>query len=214
MLLPVHGRDSNTVTTINSVKIKLSEKVDLSKFLREIVLAVILYTHFTPDIIVDIFRRYTPLHEMRSVWNVGICSSCIDKILLSHFFVVMCCVMFPEIISKVYISWCPIKKKLILMDAILDPMKAHVHSLGTFLFDVTIPSAVELSVAIGVDGWIWPISMRAWRSGTASCSLWKSAPNSVSAVEAIILRRVLQNVKTGPLVGGEGWSGFVISFGQ
>ena len=67
MLLPVHGRDSNTVTTINSVKIKLSEKVDLSKFLREIVLAVILYTHFTPDIIVDIFRRYTPLHEMRSV---------------------------------------------------------------------------------------------------------------------------------------------------
>ena len=47
-----------SITTGNSVKIKLSEKVDISKFMREIVWAVISYTHFIPDIFVDIFRRY------------------------------------------------------------------------------------------------------------------------------------------------------------
>ena len=49
---------------------------------------------------------------------------------------------------------------------------------------VTIPSSVELSVFIGVSGWVKPTSWSIILRGTNVYPLWNSAPNSTSAVDA------------------------------
>ena len=65
--------------------------------------------------------------------------------------------------------------------------------------ELTIPAAVELSVLSGVHGWGWPSSARHVRIGSAICALWKSAPSSASAADAITFLRVLHSAWRTPL---------------
>ena len=62
--------------------------------------------------------------------------------------------MFGEVVSLVQYASAPIDMELSLLDAVANPVKAHVDGLGTFLFDwsLAIPAAVMLSVCIGVGG--------------------------------------------------------------
>ena len=62
-----------------------------------------------------------------------------------------------------------------------------------------MPAAVELSVLIGVGGCGNPISARQVRMGTATCPLWKRAPSSASAADAMTFRSVLHSAWRGPL---------------
>jgi hypothetical protein len=50
---------------------------------------------------------------------------------------------------------------------------------------LTTPSAMLLWVWVGVGGWMWPISARCWRMGTALRALMYKAPSSVSAAKDI-----------------------------
>ena len=68
---------------------------------------------------------------------------------------------------------------------------------------VTMTSAAELSVFIGVSGRVkltsWSLILR----GTNVCSLWNSYPNSALAADATTCLRILHSVWIGPFaVGG------------
>ena len=67
---------------------------------------------------------------------------------------------------------------------------------------VTTPSAVVLSVCIGVGGCFWPIVSNAWRAGIASLQLMKRDPNSDSAAEDITAFMICEMVRTNPLFVG------------
>ena len=64
------------------------------------------------------------------------------------------------------------------------------------------PSAVVLSVWIGVLGWGWPISSSIWRRWTASFALMNSAPSSASAAHDITALMIVAIVRIAPLLGG------------
>ena len=49
--------------------------------------------------------------------------------------------MFCKIISLFCFSLLPIDQKLALVNTFTDPIKTHVHSLGSFLFDAVIANA-------------------------------------------------------------------------
>ena len=49
---------------------------------------------------------------------------------------------------------------------------------------VTMPSAAELYVFIGVGGWVKPSSWSVILRGTAVCPLWSSPPTYASAADA------------------------------
>ena len=67
---------------------------------------------------------------------------------------------------------------------------------------VTIPSAVDLSVFIGVGGWVKPISWSVMFRGTAVCPLWNSTLTYASARNATTCLRILNSVWIGPFSGG------------
>ena len=64
------------------------------------------------------------------------------------------------------------------------------------------PSAVVLSVCIGVGGCLWPIVSNARRAGIASLQLMKRAPNSASAAEDMTAFMICEMVRMYPLFGG------------
>ena len=66
------------------------------------------------------------------------------------------------------------------------------------------PTAIELSVWIGVWGYGHPISMSVWRSGIIFFAVINSAAISASAVDAITFLIICEIVKTGPLIFGLG----------
>ena len=61
-----------------------------------------------------------------------------------------------------------------------------------------MPAAVELSVLSGVGGCGNPISARHVRMGAATWPLWKRAPSSASAADAMTLRSVRHSAWRGP----------------
>ena len=67
---------------------------------------------------------------------------------------------------------------------------------------VTMPSAAELSVFIGVGGRVKPSSWSVILRGTAVCPLWNSTPTSASAADATTCLRILHSVWIGPFSGG------------
>ena len=68
---------------------------------------------------------------------------------------------------------------------------------------VKIPLATELSVLIGVDGWVKPSSWSLMRRGIAVCPFWSIPPNPASAADATTCLRILHSVWIGPFAGGE-----------
>ena len=67
---------------------------------------------------------------------------------------------------------------------------------------VTTPSAVVLSVSIGVDGCLWPIVSNSWCAGIAALQLTKRAPNSASDADDMTAFIIYEMVRTDPLFGG------------
>ena len=68
-----------------------------------------------------------------------------------------------------------------------------------WIFFVTDPNAVVLSVWIGVDGCLWPISSTVFHAGIACCELIYSAPISASAAEVITFFMMFAMFNTDPL---------------
>ena len=65
-----------------------------------------------------------------------------------------------------------------------------------------MPLAAELSVFIGVGGWVKPSSWSVILRCTAVCSLWNSPLTYALAVDATICLRILNSVWIGPFAGG------------
>ena len=63
---------------------------------------------------------------------------------------------------------------------------------------VTTPSAVVLSVCIGVGDCLWPISSSAWRARMASRQLMKRDPSLASAAEEMTAWIICAVVTTAP----------------
>ena len=65
------------------------------------------------------------------------------------------------------------QKKLFLGNTIFYPIKLHVHGFWFFwrMDEFTMPADVELSVLMGVLGWVYPISYKHVRMGLATCPL-------------------------------------------
>ena len=79
---------------------------------------------------------------------------------------------------------------------------------------VTMPSAAELSVFIGVGGWVKPSSWSVIIRGTAVCPLWNSPPASASATDATICLRILYSMWIGPFASGGRFRDFFGSVGS
>ena len=81
-----------------------------------------------------------------------------------------------------------------------------------------IPSAVELSVFIGVVSWVKPSSWSVIHRGVAVCPLWNIPQTYDSAADATMCLRILHYVWIGPFYGGgrfgdfSGW--LVVSWGN
>ena len=67
---------------------------------------------------------------------------------------------------------------------------------------VTTPSAVVLSVCMGVGCCLWTIVSNSWRAGIASLQLMKRATNSASDAEDMLAFMIREMVRTDPLFGG------------
>ena len=67
---------------------------------------------------------------------------------------------------------------------------------------VSIPSAVVLSVCIGVGGCLLPIVPNAWRAGIDSMQLMERDPNSASAAEDMTASMIFEMARTDTLFGG------------
>ena len=63
---------------------------------------------------------------------------------------------------------------------------------------LTIPTAVVLSMCIGIGGCGWPNSWRMIRMIFASCALRKRAPSSASAADAATILRIVQLTRMAP----------------
>ena len=77
-----------------------------------------------------------------------------------------------------------------------------------------MPSAAELSVFIGVGGWLKPSSWSVILRGTVVCPLWNSPPTSASAADATTCLRILHSVWIGPFAGGGRFGDFSGSVGS
>ena len=80
-------------------------------------------------------------------------------------------------------------------------MSIDLSFLLAMLFETT-PSAVVLSVCIGVGGCLCPISSRVCCAGIASRQLMESASSSASAAEDMIVLITCDVVSKEPLFGG------------
>ena len=74
---------------------------------------------------------------------------------------------------------------------------------------VTMPSAAELSVFIGVGGWVKPSSLSVILRGNAVCPLWNIPPTSTSAADATPCLRILHSMWIGPFSGGGRFGDFL-----
>ena len=77
---------------------------------------------------------------------------------------------------------------------------------------VTNPSAVVLSVCIGVGGYLWPIFSNAWRAGIASLQLMKMDTNSASAAEDMTAFMICEMVRTDPFFSRTAESSYMKKF--
>ena len=91
-------------------------------------------------------------------------------------------------------------------------------SITLDLFCVTVavemPLAAELSVFIGVGGWVKPSLWSVVIRSTAVCPLWNIPPTSPSAADATTCLMILHSVWIGPFAGGGrfgDFSGLVVS---
>ena len=55
-------------------------------------------------------------------------------------------VMFCEVVGEVDFAWCPGYFKHFLRDAVLEPIKAHVDDLASFLLKSAVEDAVSGAV--------------------------------------------------------------------
>jgi hypothetical protein len=102
--------------------------------------------------------------------------------------------MFCKIIRQVCVARSPVDMKLFLSDAVLYLIEAHVHGLGSLLFESFIGEShghrvVDLDRCIG--GCLWPISSRVLRRATAVFMLLNMAPHLASAAEASVLHMMV-----------------------
>ena len=67
---------------------------------------------------------------------------------------------------------------------------------------VTMPSAAELYVLIGVGGWERPSSWSVICRGTAICPFLNSPPTSALVAETTTCLRIIHSVWIGPFAGG------------
>jgi hypothetical protein len=70
-------------------------------------------------------------------------------------------VMLGKVVSQIVGATAPMDKEFLLLDAIADPIKAHVNGFGMPLLDCVINdtgSTQALSVSMGVGGWGLPRS--------------------------------------------------------
>ena len=77
-----------------------------------------------------------------------------------------------------------------------------------------MPSAAELSVFIGVGGWVKPSSWSVIIRGTTVCPLWNIPPTSSSDSDATTCLRILYSVWIGPFAGGGRFGDFFGSVGS
>jgi len=82
-----------------------------------------------------------------------------------------------------------------------------------FTSSLAMPTAVLLSVTIGVGGWGCSISSAAILIGQASLQLWKSPANSASAADESTSFMMLQLMLMGPVCVGGGLFGGGALFG-
>ena len=75
-----------------------------------------------------------------------------------------------------------------------------------------MPSAVELSVFIGVGSWVKPSAWSVIRRGTAVCPLWNSPPTSALAADATTCLSILNSVWIGPFAGGGRFGDFQVGW--
>ena len=129
---------------------------------------------------------------------------------------VMCWVMFCEIIPHFLTSWFPLNERFFLFYPVLHTIKLHVHCLGNFCLTVavTMPSAAELYVFIGVGGWVKPSSWSAILRSTDVCPLWNSPSTSALAADATTCLRILNSVWIGTFAGGGRFGDFFGSVGS
>ena len=79
---------------------------------------------------------------------------------------------------------------------------------------VTIASAMELSVFIGVGGWVKPILWSVILRDTNGFPLWNSSPTYASATYTTTCLRILHSMWIGPFVGGRRFGDFFGSVGS
>ena len=78
-------------------------------------------------------------------------------------------------------------------------------ALGSILL-LMMPSAVELSVWMGVRGCACPMASRIFLIWTDSRALMKRPPSSASAAEVMTALMIVETVRMAPLSGGMGSS--------
>ena len=93
----------------------------------------------------------------------------------SHISMLVRQVLFGKIISQVFRAWFLEDMGMVLFDSILDAIKLHIHGFWLFLAHciITMPFAAELSVFMGVSGFMWPILWRVILIVSFSWTLWK-----------------------------------------
>jgi hypothetical protein len=62
--------------------------------------------------------------------------------------------MFFHVVAVVFFSWGPVVSKLAMTFSVVEPMVFHVHCFQILMMLLlTTPSALVLSICIGVGGW-------------------------------------------------------------
>lgn len=62
--------------------------------------------------------------------------------------------MFDVVVTKVVCSWAPVDDELAFMDVVLDPVKAHIHSLTCWVWFVWV---LQLQMAESIEMASWPL---------------------------------------------------------
>ena len=73
--------------------------------------------------------------RVESVMSMLLWSIWVIKVFTPHSLVMCWGVMFAEVVCSVEGAWGPVHIKLILANAVTDPVVAHIHSFAPFLFD-------------------------------------------------------------------------------